>query len=275
MRLRNNLNNMALTRDDYNNSNDSKINIIENVYGMLSSPADILYFTILLDYFPQSGKFLELGSYIGGSLITINEYLQDQGKSVSFDTVDDIAELGPYLKDPNNQFDNARRFCSDQEYNELATITTAEQVTAWIKNRAMKLTNKQLDLTWHTSFDTLGTDYDMIFQDFGSGATENIYILDNMLPKLKDTGIYIVDDWDSEHVGRIYSTVLAIQQGKLFPVLWGKRKAFFAKTKERAIELTDKIANSPAFDRRILRPGRVEPIFGFEYWPIQSLGTFE
>ena len=94
-----------------------------------------------------------------------------------------------------------------------------------------------------------------------------------MLPKLKDDGIYIVDDWDAEHVGRIYSTILAIQQGKLFPVIWGKRKAFFAKTKERAVELTTKIANSSAFDSSILRLGAKEPIFNLDYRPIQSSGT--
>lgn len=263
---------MALTRNDYIKNNPGKLNIIEDVYGMLSGPNDVLYFTILLDYFPQQGKFLELGTYIGGSLITINEYLQDQGKTVKFDTVDDIAELGEYLNDPSNHFNGARRFCNDEEYEELLTITRPEQITAWIKKRSLKLTNKHLDLTWHTSFDTLGTGYDMIFQDFGFGSQENIQILDAMLPKLKDDGIYVVDDWDAEHIGRIYSTILAIQQGKLFPVIWGKRKAYFAKTKERAVELTTKIANSPAFDTSILRRGAKEPAFNLNYIPIQSLG---
>lgn len=265
---------MALTREDYNGDGAGKLNIIEDVYGMLSNPCDVLYFTMLLDYFPQQGKFLELGSYIGGSLITINEYLQDQGKTVKFDTVDDIAELGPYLDDPTIKgFDNARRFCNDEEYNELKTVITAEQVTDWIKRRSLRLTNKNLDLTWHTSFDTLGTDYDMIFQDFGSGADENIEILNVVLPKLKDDGIFIIDDWDAQHIGRIYSTILAIQQGKLFPIIWGRRKAFFAKTKERAIELTTKITNSSAFDTSILRLGKPESIFELDYYPVQSLGT--
>jgi predicted O-methyltransferase YrrM len=264
---------MALTREDYKSKN-GKLNIVESVYGMLSSPEDVLYFTILLDYFPQSGKFLELGSYIGGSLITINEYLQDQGKSVTFDTVDNIAELGPFLDDPSNQFNEAKRFCNNEEYAELLTVTTPEQATAWIKQRATRLTGKQLNLTWHTSFDTIGADYDMIFQDFGAGATENVAILNTVLPKLKDDGIYIIDDWDSMHIGRIYATVIAIQEGKLFPVLWGNRKAFFAKTKERATELTISIMNSPAFDQRILRLGQEEPIFDFKYWPLLSLGRF-
>ena len=265
---------MALTKEDYTGDNNGKLNDIERIYGMLSNPCDVLYFTILLDYFPKQGKFLELGTYIGGSLITINEYLQNQGKVVAFDTVDDIAELGRYLDNPTIQgFNNAERFCNDEEYNELKTITTAEQVTAWIKKRSLKLTNKHLDLTWHTSFDTLGTGYDMIFQDFGFGSEENIHILNTVLPKLNDNGIFVVDDWDAEHIGRIYSTILAIQQGKLFPVIWGKRKAFFAKTKERAIELTTKIANSPAFDSSILRLGTEEPMFNLDYNAIQSSGT--
>ena len=266
---------MALTKNDYvGGDNNSKLKIIQNVYGMLSSPCDVLYFTILLDYFPQQGKFLELGSYIGGSLITINDYLQDQSKTVKFDTVDDIAEIGPYLDNPTIKgFDGARRFCNDEEYNELRTITTPEQITAWIKKRSLKLTNKNLDLTWHTSFDTLGSGYDVIFQDFGFGSQENIQILNAMLPKLKDDGIYVVDDWDAQHIGRVYSTILAIQEGKLFPVIWGNSKAFFAKTKERAVELTTKIKNSPAFDTSILRLGTSEPIFKLDYMPIQSLGT--
>ena len=265
---------MALTKEDYTGDNNGKLNDIERIYGMLSNPCDVLYFTILLDYFPKQGKFLELGTYIGGSLITINEYLQNRGKSVAFDTVDDIAELGRYLDNPTIQgFNNAKRFCNDEEYNELKTITTAEQITAWIKKRSLKLTNKHLDLTWHTSFDTLGTGYDMIFQDFGFGSEENIHILNTLLPKLNDNGIYVVDDWDAEHIGRIYSTILAIQEGKLFPVIWGKRKAFFAKTKERAIELTTKIANSLAYDTSILRLGVKEPMFNLDYETIQSLGT--
>jgi hypothetical protein len=264
---------MALTKNDYLIDKNSKIKIIEDVYGMLSYPIDILYFTILLDYFPAQGKFLELGTYIGGSLITTNEYLQDQGKSVTFDTVDDIAELGPYLDNPmNNGNDSVRRFCNNEEFDELKTITTAEQVTTWIKKRALKLTNKQLDLTWHTSFDTVGTDYDVIFQDFGFGSEECIEILNTIIPKLKDSGILIIDDWDAEHVGRIYSTVLAIQEGKLFPVLWGKRKAFFAKTKERAIELITEITNSSAFDQSILRLGKKDLAFNLDYEPIQSIG---
>jgi len=264
---------MVLTKNDYLVNKTGKLNIIEDVYGMLSGPNDVLYFTILLEYFPEQGKFLELGSYIGGSLITINEYLQDQGKSVAFDTVDDIAELGPYLDNPMiNGNDLLTRFCNSEEINELKTITTSEQVTAWIKKRALKLTNKQLDLTWHTSFDTVGRDYDVIFQDFGFGSEECIEILNTILPKLKDSGILIIDDWDAEHIGRIYSTILAIQAGKIFPVLWGKRKAFFAKTKERAIELITEITNSSAFDQSILRLGVKDLTFNLDYEPIQSIG---
>jgi predicted O-methyltransferase YrrM len=265
---------MALTKDDYTGNNSGKINKIEDIYGMLSNPCDILYFTILLDYFPEQGKFLELGTYIGGSLITINEYLQDQGKTVKFDTVDDIEELGPYLNNPRITGNSPlRKFCNYEEYNELKIITTAEQVTAWIKRRALKLTNKNLDLTWHTSFNTVGTGYDIIFQDFGFGSKECIEILNTIIPKLNDNGIIVIDDWDSEHIGRIYSTILAIQEGKLFPVIWGKRKAFFAKTKERATELTTKIANSSAFDTSILRLGEKESIFNLDYIPIQSIGS--
>lgn len=229
---------MAFIYEDLLNG---KIDRITKEYGMMSGHIDIFYWSLLLDFFPNDGKVLELGTYIGGSLLFVNEHLRSQNKNVQFTTVDHMREIGIFLN-VKSPWNSAQHICGIEEYESLSKVRSTDDACNFINNRSLRLTNFPINLRWFTKLEYLDNQsYDIIFQDFGGSEAENSLILDICISKLNDNGIFIVDDYDTAHVGRVIVTMQAIREKRIFPILWGKHKVFFAKSQQYAEEYVNLI----------------------------------
>lgn len=207
------------------------LNIKQN-FGMLAKDRDIFYFKKFLEILPRVDNFLELGTFIGGGLLFFNSTLSSIGQKCNFTVVDHLEEYGP-------NFNNFLNNLTPEELNEIKNITTSNQSLTFIKNRSKRLTHLDINLRWYLNVDELDNQkYDVIFQDFNLSKDQCLNLIVN---KLNDDGIYVVDDWNSSHVQRLFLILDLINDKKLFPVLWGKDKVFLTKDKDYALSLIRKI----------------------------------
>lgn len=238
-------------------------NIYQHVLklGMLSPPEDVIASWLVFGSVPKVEQFLELGSYIGGGIGIFNEALHETGHTnVHFTGVDHLDFIGAKQQGKSGAWysDHFNRCLSAEEIASLAEVTDAVGASGWIAERTQRLTGRPLDLTCYKTEAELGsTSYDVIHHDYGDSVKDNLATIEHCLPLLRDNGIYIVDDWCTGAPLRTWATVVAAQKGLLYPVLWGKNKVFFAKSKERAQELVDAILFNPECNPKLfkLMPG--------------------
>ena len=237
-------------------------------YGILSSSADLLSFGIVLDTMPTITHLLELGTYIGGGLIFFNEFLKQKGITAQFTAVDHIT----WVKTFNNfvWHHHGEKSLTKQNLEDLGKIQTTAHAAQWLKNRCLEISGHDIDLRWVPDERDLDQqNYDIIFHDYGKTIEENTATMDLCIPKLKDTGIYVIDDFEPAQPYRVVATVNAMQQGKLFPVLWGERKVYFAKTVEYAREFTNLLVANPNLNTTLFAPYAEYTHSGVTYNPVR------
>lgn len=206
--------------------------------GMLSPPEDVIAAWMVFKNMKPVENMLELGSYLGGGLAMFNQLLTATGHAnVKFTGVDSLEFIGAKARKSLGAWytDHFKRCLSEQEQISLAGLNTAAEATEWIQERTMRLTNVPIDL--RCVLNELELDdqqYDVIHHDYGDSVEENLATIGHCVRKLKDTGIYIVDDWCTGAPLRTVATVIAVQEKLLYPVLWGKNKVFYATNSEQA-----------------------------------------
>jgi hypothetical protein len=246
-------------------------NIYQHVLklGMLSPPEDVIASWLVFGSIPKINKFLELGSYIGGGIGIFNEALYETGHTnVSFTGVDHLDFIGTTTTGAWYS-DHFNKCLSADEILTLSQITTAIEAEQWIKERTLRLTGHTLDIKcYRTEEEVLGK-FDVIHHDYGDSVSENLQTIRSCLPLLNDDGIYIVDDWCTGAPLRTWATIIAQQEGLLFPVMWGKNKVFFAKSKEQAQRIVNLILANPNSNRKLFRPMPGSDFFGDHYKTIR------
>lgn len=235
-------------------------NIYQHVLklGMLSPPEDVIASWLVFGSIPKVEKFLELGSYVGGGIGIFNEALHETGHTnVHFTGVDHLDFIGAKDQGKSGAWytDHFNRCLTVEEIAGLAEVTDAGGAERWIAERTQRLTGKSLSLTCYKTEGELGnTQFDIIHHDYGDSVKDNLATMEHCLPLLKDDGVYVVDDWCTGAPLRTWATVVAAQKGLFYPVLWGKNKVFFAKSKERAQELVGAILANPECNPKLFKP---------------------
>jgi len=256
---------------DYSWRNLNNINQHVLKLGMLSPPEDVIASWLLFGSLSKIDKFLELGSYIGGGLGIFNEALIETGHDrVEFTGVDHLDFIG--AKTTGAWYtDHFNRCLSADEFVSLTTLTTAIDAESWIKERTLRLTDNSIKLQCVKEEAQLdrNVQYDVIHHDYGDGVADNLATIRNCLPLLNDGGVYIVDDWCTGAPLRTWATVIAQQEGLLYPVMWGKNKVFFAKSAVRAQELVKLIQSNPECNQRLFKPMPGSDFFGTNYRTIR------
>ena len=237
-------------------------------YGMLSASSDLLSFSIILDTMTELNHILELGTYIGGSLLFMNDVLIHKGINAKFTVVDDINWAKRF-----NKFVWHHHALKSLAYTDKETIETIIDSTSaekWLNKRCLNVTGKPINLRWFLNENDLDNQqYNLIFHDYGNTKEENTATINLCLPKLTETGIYVIDDFESAQPYRVLSTVEAMQQGKLFPVLWGERKVYFAKTIDYAQEFIKMLLANPNLDLTRFTPYANYTYLDVKYTPLK------
>jgi hypothetical protein len=239
-------------------------------YGILSTSLDLYVFELVLDTLPEVTDILELGTYIGGALIFFNDILKKNQVNTRFTAVDDLSWTKDIPEFPWNN--HMRRHVSRDSFASLEKIKTADDAAQWLKERCKALSSQDIDIRWMRSEDHLDDrKYSVIFHDYGQTKEENTTTINNCLPKLHNNGIYVIDDFETAQPYRIIATIEAMQQGKLFPVVWGSKKVFFANNVEFAKTFIDRLKNNPNFDNKAFAPYADYTVSGTTYNPIRLL----
>ncbi len=246
-------------------------NIYQHVLklGMLSPPEDVIACWLLFSSKPKIETFLELGSYIGGGLGIFNEALCETGHSnVHFTGVDHLDFIGATTTGAWYT-DHFKKCLTDEEVLALSKINGVNEAEDWIRERTARLTGLDLNVTCLKNEQEVTGQFDIIHHDYGDGVNENLSTIKTAIPLLKDDGIYIVDDWCTGAPLRTWATVIAQQEGLLFPVMWGKNKVFFAKNKQQAQHIVNLILANPNCNRKLFRPMPGSDFFGDYYKTIR------
>jgi hypothetical protein len=255
----------------YNNLN----NIYQHVLklGMLSPPEDVIACWLLFDTLPEINKFLELGSYIGGGLAIFNEALHETGHvNVKFTGVDHLDFIGAKTTGQGATWysDHFNRCLSQNEIESLTKLSGTLGMSTWIQDRCERLTNKKLQLSCVTTEDEVtSANFDIIHHDYGDGVEDNLATIRKSLLKLSSNGVYIVDDWCTGAPFRTWATVLAQQEGLLYPIMWGKNKVFFAKSQDVAQDIVKKICANSKYNSKLFKPMPGSNYFGPGYMTIR------
>jgi hypothetical protein len=241
--------------------------------GMLSPPEDVIAAWMVFKNTDQIDSMLELGSYLGGGLGVFNQLLTATGHpGVKFTGVDSLEFIGAGARGRKGAWytDHFNRCLSEQERVSLAALNTAPEASAWIQERTMRLTDTAIDLTCVLDEKDLDNQqYDVIHHDYGDSVEENLTTIRHCVPKLKDDGIYIVDDWCTGAPLRTVATVIAVQEKLLYPILWGKNKVFYAKNPNRAQELVSAMLRDPDSNPRLFKVMPGSDYFGADYRTIR------
>jgi len=241
--------------------------------GMLSPPEDIIAAWMVFKNTDQIGHMLELGSYLGGGLGVFNQLLAATGHSdVKFTGVDSLEFIGAKARQSRGAWytDHFNRCLSESERVSLANLNTPQEATAWIQERTLRLTGTAIDLRCVLDEKELdGQQYDVIHHDYGDSVEENLTTIRHCVPKLKDDGIYIVDDWCTGAPLRTVATVIAVQEKLLYPVFWGKNKVFYAKNPDRAQELVSAMLRDPDNNPQLFKGMPGSDYFGAGYRTIR------
>ena len=152
----------------------------------------------------------------------------------------------------------------------MAGLNTPQEATEWIQERTLRLTGVPIDLLSVLDENDLDSQqYDIIHHDYGDSVEENLTTIRHCVPKLKDTGIYIVDDWCTGAPLRTVATVVAQQEGLLFPILWGKNKVFYAKNVQRAQQVVMAMLRDPENNPKLFKGMPGSDYFGEGYKSIR------
>lgn len=241
---------------------------------MLSPPEDLIACWMLFKSKTNIKQFLELGSYIGGGVAAFNEALYETNHcGVKFVGVDHLAFIGAKTQGRNGAWytDHFNRCLTANEIYQLEQLSNALDAQNWIIERTQRLTDKNLNLKCLLSESELDQTlkFDIIHHDYGDSVEENLATINTCIPLLNDDGVYIVDDWCTGAPLRTWATVVAQQQGLLFPILWGKNKVFFAKSAEAAQNQVNKILSNPECNRLLFKPMPGSNYFGKGYVTIR------
>jgi hypothetical protein len=223
---------------------------------MLSPPEDVIACWLVFGSLPKIDKFLELGSYIGGGLAIFNEALDETGhNSVKFTGVDHLEFIGAKSQGKSGAWysDHFNKCLTETEIADLAKIETAEGAQEWIKERTLRLTGKTLDLACHKNLKDVSGKFDIVHHDYGDGVLENLETIRSATNKMNENGIYIIDDWCTGAPLRTWASVMAQQQGILYPILWGKNKVFFAKNLATAQSTVKAILANPECNQQLFK----------------------
>lgn len=236
---------------------------------MLSPPEDVIACWLLFSSQLKIETFLELGSYIGGGLGVFNEVLHETGHTdVQFTGVDHLDFIGATTTGAWYS-DHFKKCLTEDEVLALSKISTATEAGQWIKERTARLTGLNINVTCVKTEQEVSGKFDIIHHDYGDGVDENLSTIKTAIPLLKDNGIYVVDDWCTGAPLRTWATVIAQQQGLLFPVMWGKNKVFFAKNKQHAQRTVDMILSSPDCNQKLFKLMGGSNYFGERYRTIR------
>ncbi len=231
--------------------NTAEYNNYRDKYSILSASLDLYLFQIVLDSLPVVEDILELGTYTGGALIFLNEVLKKKNINAQFTAVDHIAWANNFSAFAWKN--HASRVLPPQSFNSFLSIKTADDAAHWLKNRCKEVSGQDIDVRWLLNENELDDKkYNVIFHDYGQTAEENTATLDKCWPRLRDDGIYVIDDFETAQPYRVIATIEAMQQGKLFPVLWGSKKVFFANNIDFAKTLIDKIKINSNFEEYVV-----------------------
>jgi hypothetical protein len=249
-------------------------NIYQHVLklGMLSPPEDVIASWLIFGSLPKVDKFLELGSYIGGGLAIFNEALHETGhNSVKFTGVDHLEFIGAKSQGKSGAWysDHFSKCLTDAEVAGLAVLETGVGAQEWIKERAERLTGKALDLVCYKNLKNVTNKFDIVHHDYGDSVAENLETICTATARLNDDGIYIIDDWCTGAPLRTWASVLAQQQGLLYPILWGRNKVFFAKNLATAESTVQAILANPEFNPQLFKLMPGSDFFGSDYKTIR------
>lgn len=250
-------------------------NIYQHVLklGMLSPPEDVIASWLLFGSKPNIKNFLELGSYLGGGIGIFNQALHETGHTdVKFTGVDHLSFIGAKAANTSGAWytDHFNRCLTAEEIKNLSTLSTPEDMSAWIKERCERLTNTPLSVTSILNEkEASSQQYDIIHHDYGDGVDENLLTMHRCVPMLKEDGVYIVDDWCTGAPLRTWATVVAQQQGLIYPIMWGKNKVFFAKSKEAAQDIVKQICANPEYNGKLFKFMPGSDYFGSGYATIR------
>lgn len=240
---------------------------------MLSPPEDIIAAWMVFKNIDQVEHMLELGSYLGGGLGVFNQLLTATGHpGVKFTGVDSLEFIGAKARQSRGAWytDHFNRCLSKLEQVSLANLNTPQEATAWVQERTLRLTGTAVDLTCVLDEKDLDNQqYDVIHHDYGDSVEENLTTIRHCVPKLKDDGIYIVDDWCTGAPLRTVATVVAVQEKLLYPVFWGKNKVFYARNPDRAQELVSAMLRDPDNNPRLFKVMPGSDYFGAGYRTIR------
>ena len=241
--------------------------------GMLSPPEDIIAAWMVFKNIEQVDHMLELGSYLGGGLGMFNQLLTVTGHAnVKFTGVDSLEFIGAGARQSKGAWytDHFNRCLSDSERTSLAGLNTPQEATAWIQERTLRLTGVDINLvSVLNEMELDDRQYDIIHHDYGDSVEENLNTIRHCVYKLKDSGIYIVDDWCTGAPLRTVATVIAQQEGLLFPILWGKNKVFYAKNPIRAQQVVMAMLRDPENNPKLFKGMPGSDYFGENYKSIR------
>lgn len=236
---------------------------------MLGSAADLVSFSLILDTMPAVDHVLELGTYIGGSLIFFNDVLKQKNIDAKFTAVDHLF----WALDEFNKFvwyHHGVKTLTQYERSDIRNIKTPADAVNWLRKRAIRVTGYDIDLQWIlTETELSNQKYDIIFHDYGQSKEENSNTLDICIPKLSDTGIYVSDDFEAAQPYRVLATIEAMQQGRLFPILWGERKVYFVNNIEYAQTFVDMLLSNTNLDPNIFSAYSTYTYNGVTYSPLR------
>ena len=224
---------------------------------MLSPPEDVIACWLLFGSTPKIESFLELGSYIGGGVGIFNQALNETGHTnVRFTGVDHLSFIGAKAANTSGAWysDHFNRCLTKEEIDSLTALSSPAEMGIWISTRCKQLTGNTVNLECLLTESEITSSYDVIHHDYGDSVEENLNTMRRCLPKLKDNGVYIVDDWCTGAPLRTWATVLAQQEGLLYPIMWGKNKVFFAKSASMAQEYTKRIFANPEYNGKLFKP---------------------
>lgn len=258
---------------------DYSYNNVKGIYehvlklGMLSPPEDVIAAWMVFKNMEPVESMLELGSYLGGGLGVFNQLLTATGHAnVKFTGVDSLEFIGAGARQSRGAWytDHFNRCLSEAERASLSSLNTPQEAAEWIQERTLRLTDTAINLKCVLDEQDLDhQQYDIIHHDYGDSVEENLATIRHCVPKLKDTGIYIVDDWCTGAPLRTVATVVAVQEKLLYPVLWGKNKVFYARNPERAQQVVSAMLRDPENNPKLFKSMPGSNYFGENYKSIR------
>lgn len=199
--------------------------------GMLADVFDIEITKVILSEMPNGLTILESGIFLGSWCIFVND-LKINSKFYGIENLDFIKsklELGWY-SEFSKEF---KKELTNGNLDNLLLYQDTNELEKFVKLRSIRLTSKDIDINISSVID-INKKFNLIHHDCAWDVETNLMFMDQYIEVMNDDAVLIVDNYGADQPLRTAVVGKYLLEKKIYPIGFGKHKAYLAKDKTTA-----------------------------------------